>query len=64
VAAGDIHEFFLANKEMLNSDDPDLDNDLAVKSILGLDRLKGAFLSDFDDEFNETSLVYGIAVYP
>jgi hypothetical protein len=64
VAAGDIHEFVLANKEMLNLDDPDLVSGFAMKSIMGLDGLKDTFVCDFDDEFNGTSLVYGIAVHP
>jgi hypothetical protein len=49
---------------MLNLDDPDLVSGFAMKSIMGLDGLKDAFVCDFDDEFNGTSLVCGIAVHP
>jgi hypothetical protein len=64
VLAIDIQQFIEMNSELLDMEDPELDNDFTVKSVMGLTELKGAFLSDFDDEFNMTSLVYGIGVYP
>jgi hypothetical protein len=64
VTAAAVHEFINMNAELLDMEDPELGNDLTVKSAMALEGLKGAFLADFDDEFNETSLVYGIAVYP
>jgi hypothetical protein len=64
VSARDVQQFIEMNSERLDMEDPEVGNDLTVKSVMGLTELKGAFLSDFDDEFNETSLVYGIGVYP
>jgi hypothetical protein len=58
----DVHGFIEENSKLLEEED--LLSDLTVKSIMGLEGLKSAFLADFDDEFNETSLVYGIAVNP
>ena len=59
-----ISEFIKLNIEELDKEDPKIGNALAIKASKGLEGLKGAFLADFDDEFNQSSLVYGIAVYP
>ena len=60
VTAAAVSEFIKENTELLDMD-PD---SLAVKASKGLEGLNGAFVADFDDQFNQTSLVYGIAVYP
>ena len=64
VTAEAVSEFMKQNAELLKKIEPTIGNALAIKASKRLEDLKGAFLADFDDEFNQSSLVYGIAVYP
>ena len=61
INAQDVFQFVHANLDRFN-DDEELNSDLTVHALLSLSKSNDAYLSTFDDQFDETSLVYGICV--
>lgn len=61
ITAAEVVEFVTANMKRL-SDDDEVNSDMSVRAILGVSKLKNAYVSNFDDYFNKKSLVYAVTV--
>jgi hypothetical protein len=64
IEAGDLFKFVEANREhhIDKLTEPDFRSPLNVAAILGLSGVKGVHLHNFDDNDNDTEMVYGIVV--